>query len=39
MDLGRLIKLWQENYDKVREPGKKLLPLVKLYFLAPTEES
>ena len=39
MDLDRLIKLWQENYETVREPGKKLLPLVKLYFLAPTEES
>ncbi len=39
MDLNRLIRLWQENYERVREPGKKLLPLVKLYFLAPTEES
>jgi restriction system protein len=39
MDLNRLIKLWQEHYEKVREAGKKLLPLVKLYFLAPTEES
>jgi restriction system protein len=39
MDLNRLIKLWQENYEKVRESGKKLLPLVRLYFLAPTEES
>ncbi len=39
MDLNRLVKLWQENYDKVRESGKKLLPLVRVYFLAPTEES
>jgi hypothetical protein len=26
------------HYDSVREAGKLLLPLVKLYFLAPTEE-
>jgi len=39
MDLARLIKLWQEHYDRLREPGKKLLPLVQLHFLAPTQES
>ena len=39
MDLARLIKLWQENYDRVKESGKRLLPLVRLFFLAPTEES
>jgi restriction system protein len=38
MDLDRLIDLWQQHYDKVREGGKALLPLVKLHFLAPTEE-
>lgn len=38
MDLDRLISLWQQHYDSIREPGKALLPLVKLYFLAPTEE-
>ena len=38
MDLERLITLWEQHYDKVREQGKALLPLVKLYFLAPTEE-
>jgi restriction system protein len=38
MDLDRVIRLWQESYDRVRETGKRLLPLVKLYFLAPTEE-
>jgi len=38
MDLDRLIDLWQQHYDKVRESGKDLLPLTKLYFLAPTEE-
>ncbi len=38
MDLDRLITLWEKNYDKLRENGKALLPLVKLHFLAPTEE-
>jgi restriction system protein len=38
MDLDRLIELWQQHYDNVREPGKALLPLVQLFILAPTEE-
>jgi restriction system protein len=38
MDLDRLIKLWQEYYDKIPEGGKLLMPMVKLYFLAPPEE-
>jgi len=38
MDLNRLITLWQENYDKLRESGRKRLPLVRVFFLAPTEE-
>ena len=38
MDLARLIGLWKQHYDQLREPGKALLPLVKLYFLAPTQE-
>jgi restriction system protein len=38
MDLDRLIRLWQQYYDQVPEAGKTLLPLVKLYFLAPPEE-
>ena len=38
MDMDRLILLWEKNYEKVSEVGKALLPLVKLYFLAPTEE-
>lgn len=38
MDLSRLISLWEQYYDNIRESGKKLLPLVKLFFLAPTEE-
>jgi restriction system protein len=37
-DLGRLIKLWQQYYDQIREAGKLLLPMVKLFFLAPPEE-
>lgn len=38
MDLSRIIQLWQQYYDNLRESGKSLLPLVKLYFLAPPEE-
>ena len=38
MDMDRLIRLWQQHYDSVREAGKALLPLVRLFFLAPTEE-
>jgi restriction system protein len=38
MDLDRLISLWQQHYDQISEPGKALLPLAKLYFLAPPEE-
>lgn len=38
MDLDRLIRLWEQHYDKVREAGKTLLPLVRLHFLAPAEE-
>jgi restriction system protein len=38
MDMDRLIGLWQDHYDNIRESGRLLLPLVKLYFLAPTEE-
>ena len=38
MDLDRLIQLWQQHYDQIPEPGKALLPLVKLYFLTPPEE-
>lgn len=38
MDLDRFIDLWERHYDSIRETGKTLLPLVKLYFLAPAEE-
>ncbi len=35
MDLERFIDLWQQYYEQVPEKGRKLLPLVKLHFLAP----
>jgi hypothetical protein len=38
MDLERVITLWQEHYDKLSQSGKALLPLVKVFFLAPAEE-
>lgn len=38
MDLDRLIALWKQHYESVRETGKILLPLVKVYFLAPIQE-
>jgi restriction system protein len=38
MDMDRLIGLWQQYYDNIHESGRLLLPLVKLFFLAPTEE-
>ena len=38
MDLDRLVSLWQQHYDRLSETGKTLLPLVKVYFLAPAEE-
>jgi restriction system protein len=38
MDLDRLVALWQQHYERVRESGKSLLPLVRLYFLSPTEQ-
>jgi hypothetical protein len=38
MDLERVITLWQEHYDKLSQSGKSLLPLAKVFFLAPPEE-
>lgn len=38
MDLERLIALWIEHYDRVRESGRSLLPLAAVHFLAPEEE-
>jgi restriction system protein len=39
MDLSRLIGFWQQYYETLRESGKALLPLTRLYFLAPVEEN
>ena len=38
MDLDRLIRLWERYYNNVREAGKALFPLSRLYFLAPISE-
>lgn len=38
MDLSRLLDLWQQHYDRIGETGKMLLPLVKVFFLAPPDE-
>jgi restriction system protein len=38
IDMERLVELWQQHYDQLRELGRALLPLVKVHFLAPTEE-
>jgi len=38
MGLARVISLWQEHYEKVSQEGKALLPLGKVYFLAPARE-
>ena len=38
MDLERVTELWQEHYEQISERGKQLLPLAKVYFLAPAEE-
>lgn len=37
IDRDRLIELWIEHYEKLSERGKKFLPLVPVYFLAPSE--
>lgn len=37
IDLNRLIGLWQEFYEKLKEDDKSLLPLRPIYFLAPPE--
>ncbi len=39
IDLARLIHLWQQNYDKLRETGRQLMPLVQVSFLAPQKQS
>lgn len=37
MDLARLIALWQQHYDQIPEAGRTLLPLVRVFVLAPPE--
>jgi len=37
VDLPRFIELWQEFYPKMVDEDKNLLPLIPIYFLAPSE--
>ncbi len=37
LDLEDLIGLWEEYYEKMQEEDRSLLPLRKVYFIAPTE--
>ncbi|HEX2079841.1 MAG TPA: restriction endonuclease [Longimicrobium sp.] len=37
MDLDRLITLWQQHYEQIPESKRALLPLVRVFFLAPVE--
>lgn len=37
IDLPRMINLWQDFYDKLKDEDKQLMPLKRLYLLAPTE--
>ncbi len=36
IDLERFISLWQEFYDKLTDADKSMLPLLPIYFLAPS---
>jgi restriction system protein len=36
VDLDRFITLWQEFYPKLADEDKALLPLMPIYFYAPT---
>lgn len=38
MDMEKFIDLWEANYDKISAEGQALLPLLRVSFLAPTEE-
>lgn len=38
MDQDRLIALWQEHYEALSQAGKTLMPMAKVYFLAPADE-
>jgi hypothetical protein len=37
MDQDRLIGLWREHHEKVAPAGKTLLPLIQVFFLAPSD--
>jgi len=37
LDLEKLFDLWVENYNKIEESDKRLLPLKPVYYLAPSE--
>jgi restriction system protein len=37
VDLERLFDLWVEYYDEIPENYQRLLPLRKVYFLAPND--
>jgi restriction system protein len=37
IDSEKLFDLWVENYDKIEESDKRLLPLKPVYYLAPSE--
>jgi restriction system protein len=36
IDLERFISLWQEFYDKLTDEDKSMLPLIPIYFVAPS---
>ncbi|MEJ7862731.1 MAG: restriction endonuclease [Pyrinomonadaceae bacterium] len=36
IDLERFIKLWQEFYEKLTDEDKAMLPLIPIYFIAPS---
>ncbi|MEK6607264.1 MAG: hypothetical protein AABZ30_06335 [Myxococcota bacterium] len=38
VDLERLVELWTENYGKLDEAARRLLPLRPIYHLAPIDE-
>jgi restriction system protein len=38
IDGERLLQLWIQHYDRLSERGKQYLPLIPIYFLAPSED-
>jgi len=37
IDLGRLFDLWEENYERIPEAERRLLPLKRVSYLAPDD--